>query len=172
MRGISTTAFGSGVGANNPFLKGGNRATPEKFAFAGVKPSLKSLLGLVGRNLGFGGTLPDFRFYGADAPVAGLPYGGSLPMPTPPSVGPTTPTPTVGGGGGPTSPYQDIAAQGEGGWKPQVSGTGPVPQIPQYSQAPYSIDTLHQLMQMMPHAQFPTPILGTLKYDQLQGPGF
>lgn len=72
-------AGGRSASTGNPFLRGGSKATPEKFAFAGMKPSMKTLLGLVGRNLGNGG-VPSFNIYGPDAPVGGLSWGGAVPQ--------------------------------------------------------------------------------------------
>lgn len=164
MRGIGTTAFGSSSsGYGQPFLRGGRKATPEKFAFAGVKPSMKTLLGLVGQNMGNGGDLP-FSLFGPDTPVGGLGWGGALPNP------PQTPTAAPPMGGSPTqsvasNPYQAIQQQGEGGWMPTPSGTPPM-QIPQMTQSPYNMDYHHLLAQFGLNG--PIPILGSLKYEQLQ----
>lgn len=79
MRGINISALGGGrtPGAANPFLRGGSKASPEKFAFAGMKPSLKTLLGLVGQTMGVGGQ-PSFNIFGPDTPAGGLAWGGAI----------------------------------------------------------------------------------------------
>ena len=109
MRGINTSAFGAG-GVGQPFLKGGSRATPDKFAFAGIKPSLKTLLGMVGRNLGQGGAIHDFNIFGPDLPVKGVPYGGALP--TPPQAPPTMLTPPTSDPYSPAPPTPNSSPTG------------------------------------------------------------
>lgn len=90
MRGLNTSAMGTrSPGAGNPFFKGSSKASPEKFAFANQKPSLKTLLGLVGKTMGSGG-YAGMNFFSPDLPVGGIEWGGDVGPPQ-------TQTPTVGG---------------------------------------------------------------------------
>lgn len=166
MRGMNTSALGRrSPGSGNPFFKGSSKASPEKFAFANQKPSLKTLLGLVGKNMGNGGFAG--QFFSPDLPVGGLgwggevadePYtplsGGEISSPLEPYYDPTVP---VGAPGGQT--YGDaVEGNVENIWNfnspgPTTSGGG--------------VDPIFRYMQSYGGRSQFNPILGDLVYGLL-----
>lgn len=150
MKGLNMSAIGSrAAGAGTPFQRGGGKASPEKFAFAGVKPSLKTLLGLVGKTMGVGGVAPSFNIFGPDTPVGGLEWGGEISPTTPTQEPGSIPSPMWNYTGGRTDrrPYP-----------PQSTTIGPdgIPVDP-YSMPIYSSSGWGQM-------GFGKPILGDLLY--------
>lgn len=124
-------AFGRTAGAGTGFQRGGGKSAPEKFGFAGRKPSLKTLLGLVGENMGYGG-MAAARFFSPDLPVGGLGWGGQISPQPDGGAMPFDPTSPIGG-----NPYGgDIALEGEGGWTGGYNQDGSVQSLPTYSTSP------------------------------------
>lgn len=126
MRGMNTSAMARrSPGSGNPFFKGSSKASPEKFAFANQKPSLKTLLGLVGKNMGNGGFAG--QFFSPDLPVGGLGWGGDV------GDSPYTPAPSgpfTGDGSGMGGTY--VGTPGEdiyGAAADSFSGLGSQPNV-------------------------------------------